>query len=143
MADVATGEGLAQTEDVRQHQVRHEPVARAAKARGHLVKDQQHVVLIAQLPGPLQKRHVVHQHPAGALEQRLHDEAGQPVAGLRKCTLQRRDLRGDVDDALLLPEGEVVVLVVAHLHGLEGVAVVGVGQGQHRVPFAAPVGVEL
>ena len=53
VADIAAGEGLAQHQNVGQDQISHEPVARAAKAGGHLVKDEQHVILVAQLPGPL------------------------------------------------------------------------------------------
>ena len=40
VAQIAPGEGLTQHQDVRLDQVSHEPVARAAKACGHLVKDQ-------------------------------------------------------------------------------------------------------
>ena len=68
---------------------------------------------------------------------------------LGKGLLQSGDLRGDVDHALLLVKGEVIVLVVPNLHGLEGVAVVGVLQCEdqralfHLRMIVALVGVVL
>ena len=149
MADVAAGQRLAEHQNVRQDQVGHKAVARPAKAGGDLVENQQHAVLVAQLTGTLQKRNVVHFHAAGALQQRLDDEAVQLVVIEGKGLFERGDLGRDMDDALFFVEGEVIVLVVADLHRLEGVAVVGVLQCEdqralfHLRMIVALVGVVL
>ena len=149
MADVAAGQRLAEHQNVRQDQVGHKAIARPAKAGGDLIEDQQHAVLVAQLAGALQKRNVVHFHATGALQQRLDDEAVQLVVIEGKGLFERGDLGRDMDDALFFVEGEVVVLVVADLHRLEGVAVVGVLQCEdqralfHLRMIVALVGVVL
>ena len=147
VADVAAGERLAQNQNVRLHQVGHKAVARAAEAGGHLIEDQQHVVLVAQFPRPLQKGDVVHTHTARALEQRLHNKAVQPLVAALKGLFQRINAGGNVDHVGLFAIGlqhKVIILVVAHLHGLEGIAVVGVLQRQHLgAALVAPVHVVL
>ena len=103
VADVSPGERLAQHQDVRQHQVGHKAVAGAPKSGSYLIKDQQHAILVAQLPGPSQEGHVVHTHAPRALEQRLHDKAGKGLPLFCEDPLQFLYLGRDVDHIPLLP----------------------------------------
>ena len=143
MANVAAGEGLAQHQNIRQHHIGHKAVARAAKAGGNFVKDQQHIVLAAQLTGALQKRNVIHLHTARALQQRLYDKAVEPVVVFFKGLLQRRDRGRNMHHALFFVKGEMIILVVPHFHGFKGVAVVGALQRQHQRALAALVHIVL
>ena len=143
VADVAAGEGLAQDENIRQHQVGNKSVPRPAKAGGHLIEDEQDAVLVAQLSGPFQEGDVIHPHPPGPLEQRLDQNAVELVVVLGKGFLQSGNFRGDMHHVPLVGEGQVIVLVVTDLHGPEGIAVVGVLQGQDHGAGRAQVDVIL
>ena len=146
VADVAAGERFAQHQNIRQHQVGNKAVSRAAKACGHFVEDQQHAVCVAQFPGSLQKSSVVHAHAARALQKGLDDHAIEAPVVDFKGPFQRVNLRGNVQHMLAGSVGlqhKVVVFIVANLHGLEGIAVIGVFQCEHHgaLSFAAVYGI--
>ena len=51
--DIAAGQRLSQHQYIGAYQIGHKPVPCPAKAGGHLIEDQKHIILIAQLSGPL------------------------------------------------------------------------------------------
>ena len=78
---------------------------------------------------------VVHPHSPCSLEEGLHQQAVELVVVSAEGLLQSGNGGGDMDHVgagTVGLEDEVVVLVVADLHRLEGVAVVGVLQGQNQ-----------
>ena len=68
-------------DDVRHHAggLAGEQAAGAAEAGEDFVEDQQQLVAVGRLAQPVQHRGVVEAHAAGALHQRLDDDAGELV----------------------------------------------------------------
>ena len=65
----------------------------ATEARGDLVDDQVHLVLPTQRGRRRQEAARVHQHPGGALHERLDDERSELAAVRDEDLLQRRERR--------------------------------------------------
>ena len=85
-AQVATGEGLAETHDVRFDAgvLRREQPPAPAEAGGDLVEDQQHVVALAQCLDVGEVFRRVEPHPPGALDDGLQDHGGDVGVVLRE-----------------------------------------------------------
>ena len=134
----AAGERLRQRDDVGRDAGRlaGEHRAGAAEAGEHLVEDQQHVVFVGERAQALEHGCVVEFHAAGALHQRLDDNAGDGVGALGEQLVERRRLRivvRQIDDVMLRQQaGEQRVHAafgVAHRHGAGGVAVIAALEG--------------
>ena len=97
---VAAGQPLGEAEQVGGHLLllAGEHRAGAAEAGRHLVADQQHAVVVAELAHRAQVAGRVDQHPGGALHQRLDDHRGDllfvrrrgPARGRRRRRARRR-----------------------------------------------------
>ena len=134
MSQITAGQRFPQDEDVRLHLVRHEAVTGPAEAGGDLIEDKQHAVLVAQFPCLFQKGQIIHAHAAGSLQEGLHNHAVQILVAEFKCFFQSGDLCGDMEHmgtGSVSFQDKMIVFVVAHFHGPEGISVVGVGQGEH------------
>ena len=53
MTDMTSCQSFPQNQDIREHQICHEPVACAAESRRHFIEYQQHAVFITKLPRTL------------------------------------------------------------------------------------------
>ena len=126
MPDVAAGEGLPEADDIRADQIRREAVAGPPESRRDLIVNEDDSVLVAELAGPLEERDTVHLHAARALEERLDDHRAVLLPLLPEGILKRLNGHGNVGDVRVLRERAVEILVIAHGHRHEGVAVVGV-----------------
>ena len=113
--------------------------ARAAEADRDLVADQQHAELVAQLAHRPQVALRVHEHPGRALDERLDDHRGDPlavrleqpphvgrVAGLGVVGLEQQP-----------PERGVEQVDAADRHRADRVAVVGVAQADELGPLGS------
>ena len=114
--------------------------AGAAEAGEDLVEDQQQVVFVGQRAQALEHRRVVEFHAAGALHQRLDDDAGDAVGARGEKFVERgRALLAvrQIDDMVLRQQpGEQrvhAVFGVAHRHGAGGVAVIAALEGDELV----------
>jgi len=66
--------------------------AAAAEARGDFIGNQQHVMLIAERPGPAQELRCIKAHAAGPLHDRFEDDGGDLVMVRRDQPAKRSDL---------------------------------------------------
>ena len=103
--------------------------------------------MVAEFSCPFQESDIIHSHATCPLQQRLDDKAIQPVVILCESLFKRLDLGGDMNDIFAFAvclQNKMVVLVIAHLHGLEGISVIGVFQRQHHgAPGFFPVHIIL
>ncbi len=89
----SAGDPFRETHQVRDDagEIAGKHLSRPAKSRQHFIGNQQHIVFCAQRANLLEKFDRMNDHPAGALQQRLHDHCGNSVASLRKQLLQLLD----------------------------------------------------
>ena len=147
---VATGECLAETEDVGGDLRRYEQRAGAAEAGGDLVEDQHQPVLVGDLAEHDQAAVVVDPHPARALEPRLDDDPGELVGvglgdpayalgpGLDVAARRRRTLGEDLRGEHLGEHRVHPADRVAGAHAPERVAVIAAAHGQQPGPLRSP-----
>ena len=143
MSDITAGQGFSENQDVRKDKVGYKAVSGTSESCCNLIKNQKHIILIAQFSGTFQERNIIHPHAASALEQRLYDKAVQPVMIQFKCILKRRDLCRDMNDAFFFIKSEMIIFVISDFHCLESVSVVGMFQSQHQRAFPSLIGVVL
>jgi hypothetical protein len=138
-------EALGQAEKVGGHVLlfAREHRARATEARGHLVEDEKHVVVSAQVVDTAEEPARMDVDPRGHLHQRLHDDRGDGPCVGDECLLHRGERLGERRRRGARPrtgppgrrhahgvEGERrehrrEAIDAPHADGAEGVAVVG------------------
>ena len=140
----AAGQRLRQRHDVGRNAGRlaGEQVAGAAEAGEDLVEDQQQVVAIGRRAQAPQHRRLVEQHAAGALHQRLDDDAGDrrrrgaPTSASNAAMRSRSSCGSStISCSRQQPAKQRVhaVIGIADRHGAGGVAVIAALEGDELV----------
>lgn len=76
MADVTSGEGFSENEDIRKDFICHKTVTGTPKTGGYFIKNQKDIILITQFSGTLQEGNVIHAHTACSLQKWFYNKTG-------------------------------------------------------------------